>query len=92
VGEAGADKYAVIHGFSEGDSIRGGSVSVEAADKYAVTHGFSEGDSIRGGSVSVEAVPAPSEIASMKRNTKSELPGGSGLGDVSLLRLSMTRE
>ena len=28
----------------------------------------------------------------MQRNTKSELPGGSGLGDISLLRLSMTME
>jgi hypothetical protein len=28
----------------------------------------------------------------MYRNIKSELPGGSGLADISLLRLSMTRE
>ena len=42
--------------------------------------------------VIVEAVPAPSKIASMYRNTKSELPGGLGLGEISLLRLSMTRK
>jgi len=47
---------------------------------------------LRERSVIVEAVPAPSKLASMYRNTKSELPGGSGLADISLLRLSMTRE
>ena len=52
---------------------------------------FSEGYSIGGGSVSVEAA-VPVSMVSMKRNTKSELPGGSGRGDISLLRLSMTME
>ena len=54
---------------------------------------FSEGYSIGGGSVSVEAaVLVSSKMVSMKRNTKFELPGGSGRGDISLLRLSMTME
>ena len=62
-------------------------------DEELDTQCFSEGDSIGGGSVSVEAaLPVPSKIVSMKRNTKSELPGGSGRGDISLLRLSMTME
>ena len=62
-------------------------------DEELDTQCFSEGDSIGGGSVSDEAaVPVPSKIVSMKRNTKSELPGGSGRGDISLLRLSMTME
>ena len=62
-------------------------------DEELDTQCFSEGDSIGGGSVSVEAaLPVPSKIVSMKRNTKSELPGGSGRGDISLLRLSMRME
>ena len=54
------------------------------------TQCFSEGDLIGGGSVIVKAVPGLSKLASMYRNTKLELPGGSGLADKSLLRLSMT--
>ncbi len=62
-------------------------------DEELDTQCFSEGDSKGGGSGSVEAaVPVPSKIVSMKPNTKSELPGGSGRGDISLLRLSMTIE
>jgi len=68
-------------------------------DEELDTQCFTEGDSLGGGSVCVEAaVSVRSKIVSMQRNTKSELPGGSGLpvGSgltyISLLRLSMTRE
>ena len=67
------------------------SLEENLGDEELDTQCFSEGDLIGGGSVGVEAaVSVPSKIVSMQQNTKSELPGGSGRGDISLLRLSMT--
>ncbi len=83
VGELGV-REDITQCFSGRDLIGGGWIKIL---------GTSKGDQIGGGSVNVEIVPMlPSWLASMYQNTKSELPGGSGLGELSVLQLSMTIE